>query len=125
MDEEIQKIVELLEITEEQAKELIACDKEIERGKPMPFDLPPEKLKIAKKYRMMGSKHKKKDENAPKTPKNVKISAEKVEIVAKIAEFLQNSLNLDTEITNPSREIKILTENKSFSLTLVEHRGKK
>lgn len=125
MVKEIQTLVEKLGVTEEQAKEILACDKEIDKGKPMPFDLPPEKEKIAKKYRNVGGKHSKSEENAPKKAKNVKISAEKVEIVAKIAEFLQNSLNLDTEITNPSREIKILTENKLFSLTLVEHRSKK
>lgn len=125
MERQIQALIENLGVTEEQAKEIIVCDKEIDKGKPMPFDLPPEKEKIAKKYRTFGSKVAKSEENKPKVAKTTKISDEKAEIMAKLTDFLEKIEDFDVKIVNSSRELQIFYNDKSFSLTLTQHRGKK
>ena len=45
---QVRKMMYLLKISEEEAKQLIADDKAIDQGKKMDFDLPPDKLKIAR-----------------------------------------------------------------------------
>lgn len=50
MDEQIAKIMELLECTEEQAKQVIADDKAIDKGEKL-FELTAEQKAVAKKYK--------------------------------------------------------------------------
>ena len=45
MNEEIKKIMQLLDITEEEALELLEDDKKIDKGEKMDFDLTPEQEK--------------------------------------------------------------------------------
>ncbi len=45
-----------LGVTEEEAKQIIADDKAIDRGEAMEFDLPEDKLKVANKYKNTGTR---------------------------------------------------------------------
>ena len=54
--QQIANLMRILGITEEEAKQVIADDRAIDRGERMPFDLPPEKEKEAKKMANCGTR---------------------------------------------------------------------
>ena len=53
---QIAKLMHILGCSEEEAKQIIADDKAIDRGEKMPFDLDADKEKIAKQYTKTGTR---------------------------------------------------------------------
>jgi hypothetical protein len=127
MDEQIQKLMKNLSITEEQARQVIADDKAIDRGEKL-FELTDEQKKIAKKMTIT-DEHKKKVKTAYKFDKRErKKNASKSAIIAEIAQFLtENSVNAceNVTITNEERQIAFTLGENSYELTLVQKRQPK
>lgn len=127
MDEQIQKLMKNLGITEEQARQVIADDKAIDRGEKL-FELTDEQKKIAKKMTIT-DEHKKKAKTAYKFDKRErKKNASKSAIIAEIAQFLtENSANAceNVTITNEERQIAFTLGENSYELTLVQKRQPK
>lgn len=125
-EQEITKLMSKLDCTREEALDVIATDKEINRGKD-PFPLDAEQKKVVQKMlRTTGTR---------KTPtvykfedgRQRKANPQKEAIISELAELLTNS-NVNeysnVEITNKNRMIAFSIGEKSFELTLVEKRKK-
>lgn len=125
----VQKHMRLLGITEEEALQLVADDKAIDKGEKMDFDLSKEQQKTAKKYTTTGTKKK-----APTVykfdtkEKKRKENPTKASIIAEISKFLEeNSENAceNVTITNAERQISFKIGENDYELTLVQKRKPK
>ena len=121
MTEQIQKLMKNLNITEEEALQLVADDKAIDRGERMSFDLSKEDEKIAKKWANVGEKTVKTAKKSPNRKKN----DTKATIISQISQFLSENTEIsaeNVEIINAERQISFKIGEKSFSITLTQHR---
>ena len=120
----------VLDVSAEEADEILKADKAIDRGERVPFDLSPEKEKAAKKFAKAGTR---------KTPTVYKLdNAEgkrsrkenptKAAIIAELAKFLtetsENACEM-VEITNKERQIAFKIGENTYELTLVQKRKPK
>ena len=121
MDKQIEKLMKLLKISEEEAIQLVADDKAIDRGERMSFDLSKEQEKQAKKYANVGEKTKKTERKAPVRKENATKSA----IIAEIAQFLTEKGYEMVEITNKERQIAFKVGENDYEFTLVQKRKPK
>jgi hypothetical protein len=121
MDKQIEKLMKLLKISEEEAIQLVADDKAIDRGERMSFDLSKEQEKQAKKYANVGEKTKKTERKAPVRKEN----ATKSTIIAEISAFLAEKGYEMVEITNKERQIAFKVGENDYELTLVQKRKAK
>lgn len=55
-----ERIMRVLDVSAEEADEILKADKAIDRGERVPFDLSPEKEKLAKKFANVDTKQRKK-----------------------------------------------------------------
>lgn len=124
------RIMEALHCTEEEAEQIMADDKKIDRGEKMPFDLSAEQEKIARKYAKTGTR---------KTPTAYKLdntggkrsrkeNPTKASIISELAKFLENDSEnacVEVNITNKERQIAFKIGENSYELTLVQKRKPK
>lgn len=113
-----------LGMTEEEIEDVLRCDKEIDRGKRMNFDLDPETEKAAKKYCNVGTRK----TPTKSEPKKRKENPTKAGIISEIAKFLaEDSENAceNVTITNAERQIAFTIGENSYEFTLVQKRKKK
>lgn len=113
-----------LHCSKEEAEQIIADDKAIDRGERMDFDLSPEAEKQAKKYANTGTR----DTKGQKTERKRKENPTKAGIIAEIASFLtEMSANAceNVEITNKERQIAFKIGENAYELTLVQKRKPK
>ena len=118
------RVVELmaqLKCTREEALEIIECDKAIDRGERVYFDLDPEAEKQAKKYANTGTRQ----TNGQKTERKRKENPTKATIIAEISEFLTEKGYEMVEITNKERQIAFKVGENAYELTLVQKRKPK
>ncbi len=123
----VQKIMSLLDCTEEEALDVIATDEVIDKGGRTPYDLPIETEKIAMKISAVNDRRAKDKANNQRG----KVRAEnptKSGIIANLAEFLQEMSNFQCEnvnITNKERQIAFKCGENDYELTLVQKRKPK
>lgn len=120
MTDKIKNLMEKLDITEEEALQLVEDDKAIDRGEKL-FELSDEQKKNAKKATNLGEKTKKTTKKAPNRKKN----DTKATIISELSEFLiQNDQIVaeNMEIVNAERQISFKIGENSYSLTLTQHR---
>ena len=110
-----------LKCTREEALEIIECDKAIDRGERVYFDLDPEAEKQAKKYANTGTRQ----TNGQKTERKRKENPTKATIIAEISEFLTEKGYEMVEITNKERQIAFKVGENAYELTLVQKRKPK
>lgn len=99
-------------------------DKQIDRGNPTPYDLPPEKVKASKEITKTA-----KNREKPATPKDKpkrerKPNEEKREIIQTLFDGC-SSKYADVTVTNIEKEICFTIGNNSYSVTLTCHRKAK
>ena len=121
---QVQKIMRLLQCSEEEAKQVIADDKAIDRGERMSFDLSPEEEKKAKKMANTGTRKSTKD-TGEKVVKKRKENPTKASVIAEISQFLKENGYENVEITNAERQIAFKIGENDFELTLVQKRKPK
>lgn len=121
-----EKLMRLLQCSAEEAEDIIACDKAIDRGERVYFDLSKEQEKQAKKFANAGTR------KAPTVFKfeqrKRKENPTKAAIIAEIATFLQETSENaceNVEITNKERQIAFKIGENSYELTLVQKRKPK
>ena len=120
-----ERIMRILDVSSEEADEILASDKAIDRGQPQEFDLPPDKVKIAQKFAHTGTR-KKTVYNFNKRER--KANPTKGGIIAELAEFLQTASGYevhDLQIANTERQITFQIGTETFDLTLIQKRKKK
>lgn len=126
-EKQVNRIMQGLNCSREQALEIYATDKEIDQGKPHDFDLPPEKEKYGKKLCNTTTRARKAPTTYQFSQRERKSNATKATIIAELAQFLQDSeLNVaDLAIANAERQITFSVGDKKFDLTLIQKRTKK
>ena len=125
-----ERIMRVLDVSAEEADEILKADKAIDRGERVPFDLSPEKEKLAKKFANVDTKQRKKPTvyNLDARGKARKENPTKASIIAELAKFLtENSENACemVEITNKERQIAFKIGENAYELTLVQKRKPK
>ena len=121
MNEQIQKMMKNLGLTEQEARELLADDAKVDRGQKMAFDLTPEQEKNAKKARATGTKKPTayKFENRKR-----KENPEKRDILKAIFELAEDGWD-GAELVNPERQVDFHLNGNYYSITLTCHRPPK
>ena len=125
-----ERIMRILDVSAEEADEILKADKAIDRGERVSFDLSPEQEKIAKKFANVDTKQRKKPTvyNLDARGKARKENPTKASIIAELAKFLtENSENACemVEITNKERQIAFKIGENAYELTLVQKRKPK
>ena len=119
-----EKIMQNLGLTSEEADQLLADDKAIDKGEKMPFDLTAEQQKVAKTFTVSTTKTKK----APTVYKFERKKTEnvpKAEIIAKIEQLLTESGYENVKILNKERQIAFTNGENDFEITLTQKRKPK
>lgn len=115
MEEKIQNMMKLLDISREEAIDLIQCDDDIDHNKKMDFDLTPEQEKNAKKMRTTGTRCV--DAYGKTRTRERKADNDKRELIDNMAKMLDNC-GLSYEITNQEREILFEKNGRKFKIVL-------
>jgi malate/lactate dehydrogenase len=125
MDKVIENIMSALQCTEEEARDIVAYDKAVDKAKNqadmanLPHALPPDKEKVARQYAKV-STHKK-PVIVQDGPRPRKENATKREMVAMIAEIFKDYE--DFAVKNPERLVAFKGANgKVYTITLAETR---
>lgn len=121
MEEKIKKLMASLKCTREEAIKIIECDKAIDKGERVYFDLDKDAEKQAKKWANVGEKTKKTERKAPVRKENTTKSG----IIAEISAFLTEKGYEMVEITNKERQIAFKIGENDYELTLVQKRKPK
>lgn len=116
MDEHIKRIMASLGVTEQEAKEIAAADKAIDKGEPMPFDLTKEQEKATRAYRQADRK---KPVIVSNKPRERKADESKRFLVSLLVECAENVAEGGAvEITNPERQIDFEYCGRKFRIVL-------
>ena len=120
-ESQIERIMNGLRCSREEAEQILADDKAIDRGERMSFDLDQETEKQAKKWANTGTRQ----TTSEKTERKRKENPTKASIIAEIANFLTEKGYEMVEITNKERQIALKVGENAFELTLVQKRQPK
>lgn len=120
-ESQIERIMNGLKCSREEAEQILADDKAIDRGERMAFDLDKEAEKEAKKYARTGTRA----VSGEKVERKRKENPTKATIIAEIAKFLAENGYDSVEITNKERQIALKVGENAFELTLVQKRQPK
>ena len=120
-ESQIERIMNGLKCSREEAEQILADDKAIDRGERMSFDLDKETEKQAKKWANTGTRA----VSSEKTERKRKENPTKATIIAEIANFLTEKGYEMVEITNKERQIALKVGENAFELTLVQKRTSK
>ena len=119
--EQIVRIMSGLKCSYEEALEVYECDKAIDKGEKMDFDLTKEQEKNARKFvkreTMSGTK---------KCTRERKVNEPKKAFIEDLVEWLKNSDTYENvEVLNAERQVKFTIGEDTFELTLVQKRRPK
>lgn len=121
----IARIMNGLKCDRAEAEEIYAYDKAVDHDEKTPYDLPPEKEAIARKFAHTGTRK----TTAYKFAKRErKPNATKGGLIAELAQFLNENSGFAVEkleITNKERQIAFEIGGERFELTLVQKRKPK
>lgn len=122
--EKVNKLMQKLDCTEEEALDVIATDEIIDKGGRTQYDFDKDKEKVAMKISAV-KERKAKDQTTSQRGKTRAENTTKVEIIQFLHENLQNFECFDLKITNKERQIAFSVGENDFELTLVQKRKKK
>ena len=125
--ERIPTIMRVLDLTYEEAVDLLKCDRAIDKGEHMDFDISKEQEKEVRKMlkheTMSGART---FEKRPKQPKEKKINEPKKAFIEDLVAWLGESEDYaNIEIVNAERQVKFTIGEDTFELTLVQKRRPK
>lgn len=100
-------------------------DNEVEHNRPTPFDLTPEQQKASKEARMGAKNEHKFVKRKEPVKRERKPNQVKRDVIEALQQFCAASGYADVTVANIEREISFKIGEKTFSLTLVEHRAPK
>ena len=120
-DTQLERIMRNLKCSKEEAEQILADDKAIDRGERMSFDLSKEDEKKAMKYANTGTR---KTAEA-KTERKRKENPTKGAVITEIAKFLVENGYEMVNVTNPERQIAFKIGENDYELTLVQKRKPK
>ena len=113
MDEKVKKLMKILNITEAEALEVIATDKEIDRGAKL-FELPDELKAGAKKARQADRKT-----NYNFAKRERKTDNEKAFLISSMVELLENVADGGAvDVANAEREFTFFYKSRKYKVVL-------
>ena len=118
-----QKLMRLLNISEEEAKQVIADDKAIDKGEKL-FEQTKEQKAVSKKMSATGTRKAPTVYNFDTTKRERKKDSTKEEFIANLAQYLENCVE-NVEILNPSKLISFKIGEDTFELDLKRKRAPK
>lgn len=107
--------MKLLDISRDEAIELIQCDDDIDHDKKMDFDLTPEQEKNAKKMRSTGQRMV--DAYGKERTRERKADNDKRFLIENIEKMLR-TCDIKFETTNIEREINLIYNDRKFKIVL-------
>lgn len=127
---QLEKIMVNLKCSREEAEQILADDKAIDRGERMSFDLSPEQEKQAKKLANVGTRRTPPNYQLDNTggKRNRKENPTKAGIIAELSKFLEEQSENACEnvvITNKERQIAFRVGENDYELTLIQKRKPK
>lgn len=128
MEAQKEKLMRILNVSEEEAEKIIADDKAIDKGEKL-FELTDEQKKVAKKMSNFDSKNRKKPMVLDlKQPKNRKENATKGGIIAELVTFFSENSQFSVEnleILNKERQFTFKIGDEIYEITLIQKRKPK
>ena len=115
-EQEIQKHMQVLGLTREQAEQLWEDDNS---------DFVSEEMAEMERKAKANRRYEQSDKPRAKAKREVKVDEEKVKIIDFLMRVLADSDVSQLEIKNPQREIAFQLNGADYSLTLTKHRPKK
>lgn len=116
MNEEIQRLMDLLDITEQEALELLEDDRKIDKGEAMEFDLTPEQEKNVKQIKNGMARCV--DAYGKTRTRTVKEDPEKLYLIENIKSQLTTAKCNNIIVTNLQREINFEYNGRKFKIVL-------
>ena len=124
--EQLSRIMSALKVSEQEARDIMAYDKAVDRGEKTEYDLPADKAEVARKFAHTGTR---KNPTVYKfTKRERKPNATKAGIITELFNFLTENSDFATEnvtIMNKERMIGFKIGEESYELTLVQKRKPK
>ena len=125
---EVARLMKLTNSTREEDRDMLECDKRIDRGEKL-FELTDEQKKVAKKMSNFDSKNRKKPMVLDlKQPKNRKENATKGGIIAELVTFFSENSQFSVEnleILNKERQFTFKIGDETYEITLIQKRKPK
>lgn len=118
-EEDIQKMMKTLDLTREEAIEMMQDDLDIDRGEQKDFDLPAEKQKAVKELIAVGTR-----KTGEKVKRERKPNEDKREIIQVLDEALTDLVD-DVVVANIERQVDFIYNGVQYSVTLTAHRPPK
>lgn len=120
---QVAKLMRLLNISEEEAQQVIADDKAIDKGEKL-FEQTKEQKAVTKQMTATGTRKTPTVYNFDTTKRERKKDTTKEEFIANLAEYLKNCVE-NVEILNPSKLISFKIGEDTFELDLKRKRATK
>lgn len=120
-EEDIVKAMKSLDLTREEAIEMLQDDEDIERGESKDFDLTPEQQKVAKEMTKTGTR-----KTGEKVKRERKPNEDKRYLIQELHLMLSENQEVENEnVTNIERQIDFEYNGVKYSVTLTAHREPK
>ena len=119
----VENLMKVLGCSEEEAKQILADDKKIDRGEKL-FELTPEQQKASKKARQTGTK-KKTVYNFDTSKRKRKENPDKAFLIEIFKKALESQEATNIEIINPEREMSFNFNDVVYKIVLSVPRNKK
>jgi len=120
---QVEKLMRLLNISEEEALQVIADDKAIDKGEKL-FEQTKEQKAVTKKMSAVGTRKTPTVYNFDTTKRERKKDTTKEEFITNLAQYLENCVE-SVEILNPSKLISFKIGEDTFELDLKRKRAPK
>lgn len=120
---QLEKIMRILGISEEEAKQVIADDKAIDKGEKL-FEQTKEQKAVTKQMSATGTRKAPTVYNFDTTKRERKKDSTKEEFITNLAQYLENCVE-NVEILNPSKLISFKIGEDTFELDLKRKRAPK
>ena len=122
-ENQVEKLMRLLDISEEEALQVIADDKAIDKGEKL-FEQTKEQKAVTKKMSAVGTRKAPTVYNFDTTKRERKKDTTKEEFIANLAQYLENCVE-NVKILNPSKLISFKIGEDTFELDLKRKRTPK
>ena len=119
----VENLMKVLGCSEEEAKQILADDKKIDRGEKL-FELTPEQQKASKKARQTGTK-KKTVYNFDTSKRKRKENPDKAFLIEIFKKALESQEATNIEVMNPEREMSFNFNDVVYKIVLSVPRNKK
>ena len=111
-ESKVEKLMRVLNLTEQEALEVIECDKRIDRGEKL-FELTEDQKVAEKQARLTGER-----KSTKTTKREKKVDNQKQDIVATMVGSIINVFGVRVDVANEEREFEFELNDRKFKVVL-------